>query len=263
MKKILAALFTAALLASSASAGYISLTSTTNVRVEKGKLLFDLKSINRGDESAFNVRAELRLAGKSYLANKVQELPINHVYNAKLSLPLAYTTPGTYPLVLVLHYTDANQYPFSALIVPTFTLGEEIPSPLFGQATSVTFAKEGKINFQLKNLGSRPVEAQTYLVYPRELNVAEEKLSLSIPAKGVSNGSFSLTNFSALNGSTYQLFIISEFNDEGRHFTSVTPATVRIVEQKSLFGISYPILFGLLALLIIFFVFSQFYNRQQ
>lgn len=245
-----------------ASASYISLNTTLTSKVEKNELKVMVSTINKGDESAYNVRAEIKMGGKEILSDKEPELPVNGIYRANFSVPLSLGKPGTYPLILIMHYTDANQYPFSALTVQTFAYGKEAPSPLFGQAKSTSFSKEGWLRLTLKNLGDREIKANTYLVAPRELTVEEEKLSLSISPKSEQSTRFRLKNFSALNGSTYQLFAVSEFEDQGLHHTSVAPGTVKIVAAQEIFGLSYTAIFIILGALLIIFVGSQFFRKK-
>lgn len=264
MKKILTLLFivhcslfiTAPVLAS-----YISLSTSLTSKVEGRALTVCVSTVNKGDEPACNVQAGLRVGGQELLLEKRTELPVNGSYQAQATLPLALKNPGTYPLLLVLHYTDANQYPFSALSAQTFSWQKEAAAPLFGQARPATFFKEGKLNFKLKNLGDQPVTAAVSLFAPGELTVTDAPATLTVPPKGKADGSFTITNFSALSGSTYQLFVIAEFDDHGLHYTAVLPGTVRIIEPKSYFGISQNVLIVILAALIVIFLGAQFIRR--
>ncbi len=247
----------------SAHASYISLNTSLSSKVEGRTLKVAAMSVNKGDEPAYNVRAEFKVGGKVILAEKRSELPVDASYQARASIPLSAAKPGSYPLILIMHYTDANQYPFSALSAQTFVLGKESPSPLFGQVKSTTFSKEGKLRFKLKNLGDKEIAARTYLVTPRELTANEQKLELAVGPKSEQSAGFSVKNFSALSGSTYQIFAVSEFEDGGTHYTSIAPGTIKIVEDKVFLGLNQNLLMIALAALVIIFVCAQFIKREK
>jgi len=243
-----------------AVASYISLNTTLRTKVVGQTLKITVNSVNKGDESAYNIRAEIRAGSKQWLLEKKAELPVNLCYQAEVNFPLSISKPGTYPLILTMHYTDANQYPFSALIAQTYIFLKESVSPIFGQVKSVSFFKEGNLGFKLKNLGDREIKAKTYLVAPRELTVEKNQLELVVGPKSEKNGSFTIKNFSALSGSTYQVFAVSEFEDKELHYTAIAPGTIKIVEDKLLFGLGQNFLLIILASLVAVFIFAQFYK---
>lgn len=250
------------LVATQANASYISLSTTLSSKVEGKNLKVMLSSTNQGDESAYNVQAEIKVKGQSLLAEKRPELTINTAYQAQFDVPLTHQLPGNYPLILILHYTDANQYPFSALSVQSYAFGREAPSPIYGQAKATAFAQEGELRFTLKNLGENEIGVKTYLVTPRELSLGQELVELVLAPKSEENASFKLKNFSALNGSSYQLYAVSEYESGGLHYTSVAPGTVKITAEESFLGISYLLIYLLLAFLIVAFVAAQFIKKK-
>ena len=261
MNKKLAGLLVLTLwLGNAALASYISLNTTLRSKAENNNLKVSVAVTNKGDESAFNVQAEFTVNGKNILASKMAELPVGGNYKVEENFKLSLAKPGTYPLTLVMHYTDANQYPFSALTGQTFAYKTEAVSPIFGQLKSTSFSKEGQLKLVLKNSGDAEIKTNTYLVAPRELTVAEKALSLAIAPKAEQSGSFAVKKFSALSGSTYQVFAISEFEDQGLHYTSISPGTIKIVERQEIFGLSYTTLFIILAMLIIIFIGAQFFK---
>jgi hypothetical protein len=250
------------LLAVQAQASYISLNTALSSKVQGKNLRVMVSTTNRGDESAYSVRAEIRVAGKELLAEKRPELPVNSSYQAEFSVPLAHQLPGSYPLLLILHYADANGYPFSALSVQSYTFGREAPSPVFGQAKATAFAKEGELRFTLKNMGDTELKATTRLVLPQELSVGQEQVELVLSAKSEGSAGFKLKNFSALNGSTYQLFAVTEYESGGLHYTSVAPGTVKITADESFLGLSYNLIYFLLAALVLAFIAAQFIKKK-
>ena len=69
--------------------------------------------------------------------------------------------------------------------------------------------------------------------------------------------SFGVKNFSALSGSTYQVFAISEYEKDGFHLTSITPGFIRIAQSRTVLGIDYIYLAGILAVLVVVFAVIQ------
>jgi hypothetical protein len=262
MIKKLAIIITGLVLGSLAcSASYISLNTTLRSKVEGNNLKVLVQVVNKGDESAFAVQAEFRVGGKTILAEKTTELPVNGTYQAAASIPLSLKTPGNYPLILVMHYADANQYPFSALTAHAFVYRQEGVPPLFGQVKPASFAKEGSVDFVLKNSGDREIRAVTRLVVPRELSIENEQEPLTLPPRSQKSASFRLSNFSALAGSTYQLFAVTEFTDGGLHYTSLAPGTVKITADRAFFGLNQDLLVIILIVLVALFVGAQFIKR--
>jgi hypothetical protein len=239
-------------------ASYISLNTTVSTKVEQEVLKVSVKVINQGDESAHNVQAEVRIDGKANFGKKQAELGINQTYVADLTFDLDLETSGLYPLVLIMHYTDANNYPFSALTAQTFTYGsQEIPSEIFGKLSAKNFWKRGKVKLTLKNLSESEINAKAYLVSPREITVEDELVNISLPPKGSKSLSFSVNNFSALSGSSYQVYAVAEYEKDGIHQASMIPAVIKIIEKN--FFVDYKMhIIIFVSLLIIVFLLFQF-----
>ncbi len=240
-------------------ASYISLNTSLGTKVTERELDVYVSVVNKGDEPAHNVQAEIRLGGKQYYAKKVQQLGIDQKYQVMRDLPLKVQRPGNYPLILAMHYTDANQYPFSALTGKTFAYRNvDRPSEIFGRMGTARFWKEGRIELTLRNSGDTELEVFTYLETPRELSVTSPKQAAVIPAKADKTLVFGLKNFSALTGSNYQIFAVTEYDKDGIHQTSITPGMIRIEEEKALMGVGYNYLVFALIVLVLAFIFYQF-----
>lgn len=239
------------------SASYISLRTTVDTKVDKNILKVLVSAVNKGDESAYNVQAELRVADKKVLAQKRQELRVDATYKAIAEFKLDLKRPGQYPLIVVLHYTDANQYPFSALSVPTFIYKEERAGELFSQLSSAKFTQNGAVRLVLKNMGEAEVRAISRLVVPRELTAEKSRAEALLSPRSKKRLYFEVENFSALAGSSYQVFALTEYEKEGIHYTVVSPGTVSIVE-KNFFRDYQFYIFGLIIILLAIFIFLQF-----
>jgi hypothetical protein len=195
------------------------------------------------------------------LGSKSNAIPVKGTYSADFHVSLDLKAAGVYPLALILHYTDANQYPFSALTIQPFVFGKEDVSPVFGQAKAATFSRAGKFRLNLKNLSDREVRTATRLIVPRELTVTEDVKALTLEPKGETRASFAVRNFTALVGSSYQVYAVSEFDANGLHYTSIVPGTITIAESSAMFGtkrVTLIVILAVLVVLVVLFVGAQF-----
>ncbi len=261
MKKYLIFLFLI-IFAASTFASYISLNTTLVSKANDNQLRALVSSTNKGDESAHSVQAVLQTDGRTLRGEKITELPVGANYQAAFTIPLAKKLPGVYPLVLTMHYADANQYPFSALTAQTYTYkAEPPPAEIFGRIKGATFWKTGVITLTIKNMSDQELMVTAGLATPRELIAELGSRAVTIAPRAERHLDFKLENFSALSGSTYQLFAVLQFEKDGLHQTTIVTGLAKIVENRSLFGLDYPylviILVGLVLIVVLFQIFKK------
>jgi len=250
------------LTAESSPAGYISIETTLSLNVKGKTLEVMVYSTNKGDESAYNVQAEISAMGSNIFSRRLSELKVNEGYKVSQKLPITLDKHGTYPVILTLHYTDANQYPFSAITCQTFTYSEELLPMLVGDMESISISDKGKIRLTLKNLTDKRINGRTYLVTPKELTVSQELRQININPKAMQSLGFTIKNLSALHGSTYTVYAISEVEDRHIHYTSLSSGAVKIVHPKRVFGLSYIVIITLLVITCLIFLYLQFLRRR-
>lgn len=238
-----------------ASARYISLQTEVRPILTKQKLNLAVTSVNKGDESAYNVWGELRFLNRRYPLRKQAVVEPLAKYEAKqmVALPAAFDNE---PLLLTIHYQDANQYPFSALSGIVVGGGKKSP-PLLGAIRPVSFASAGELSIALKNQLDRSLEVKLELFLPAELTGGFRPASINLPAKAVQKIKVKLTNFSALPGSSYQLFAIARTAGQ----TIIIPGTVRIEASGAILGLDRGWLIVILVGLGAFFLAAQIYKR--
>jgi hypothetical protein len=245
--------------AQSSLASRITMNTTVNAIVENGKLEISIATTNKGDESAFSTQAEVKVLGKTILLEKLNELIVDGTYQAKASIPLTGIIPGEYPVVTTIHYADANQYPFSAINCQKFsykTQGQ--PAILFGTLRRVTLWEEGDTTLALKNLDANPIDFSLRVAAPNELTIVDLPAKNNIKAKSGIDLPIKIKKFSALSGSSYQIFGIVEFTKDGIHQTSIIPGMAEVLENKTILGIDQKFIYLILAVLILAFIGSQF-----
>ncbi|NQT30250.1 MAG: hypothetical protein HQ596_06735 [Candidatus Saganbacteria bacterium] len=229
MKKLFTSSLFLFICASAAFASFISLETAVTSKVSGNTIEVILEATNAGDEAAYNVFAEVNLAGKRVLFRKIPELDRGAVYRASKKIRLDIERPGSYPLVVKMHYSDANQYPFSALLAQTFNYKVlEVAPELFGKLKSLAFFKKGTLAAHLKNLGGTDLQVSSRIFVPNELT-ADKPLHESIISKyETARINFPVENFSALNGSNYQVYCVSQYEKDGIHATQIIPGHVLI-----------------------------------
>jgi|SRR3989339_1064244 len=263
MKKLLF-LFSILILILSASvafASFISLKTAFSVKSTDNALKVDLSSTNKGDESAFNVQAEIKIGSKYLIAEKKPELKVGEKYSFFEVILLPETKPGSYPAVLTLHYTDASAYPFSAVSCQTYSVKGANPSKLTLQAKNTAISKKGKLKLLIKNPENHAIKGVVSLATPKEILTGNNPRDCSIKARSQTGTFIEISNLSALAGSTYNLFWIFEYDDNGKHFSIIRPVTVKINANDGFFGIGNIFLLIVLIGLITLFLYNQFYRK--
>ena len=264
MKKIFIFFALLIYLAGAAQASYISLQTSVSTRLARNTLYVTVSAVNKGDEKAYNLQAEIKVGDQKVLAEKWDELGIDETYRETATFRLNFEKPGEYPLFVTVHYADANLYPFSALTCQTFLSGaESLPSEIFGKVWSSPFFKKGKAKVTLKNLSDAEISVLTSLFVPRELTAQGTPRKISLAPKAEKAIDFAIENFSALSGSSYQVFAVSVYEREGRHFSSIIPGTIKIEETKNVLGMNYVPVVLILIILIAIFVTAQFLGKKK
>jgi hypothetical protein len=211
----------------SVSASYISIQ--TNVEYELDNV--EVSVSNLGDEPAKDVQISAELSGQKKTGNLNKKVGINETVNNTFQFEIDGMN-GQYPLIVTTEYSDMNSYPFSSTTVSLFSVGETAGSDIFGKIDPVELKENVDLEIVLKNLGNEDREVDLKFVVPKELTLekTEGKLMLEAGKEGELN--LNLERFSALPGSTYLVYSIAEYDQGGIHFTSITSATVRVVENK-------------------------------
>lgn len=245
-----------------ALAGVISISAAVSTKVEGESLLVTVTVENRGDESAYNAQAEFSVLGQRIQTEKVEQLPVGKPVTFAKEIPLNIGTPGLYPLMTTVFYTDANQYPFSALAPHVFAHGVQGgPADLAGKMDALTLSTRGKLRVTLRNLTGSDVTATVRLVVPRDLAVREEQQEVAVPARAEQALRFAIENFSARGGSAYPVTAVAEYEKDGVHQTALVSGLVKIIERPRVMGLNYSVLAGVLVLLVAAFIAFQKFKK--
>lgn len=194
---------------------------------------------NKGDETANAVAPQLEIGSfiwegdpRVLPQNKRETWQIDALIDpAKLQctgadrcagLPLP--SAGNFPLLITRHYQDVNGYRFSAADVRNIVLGMPPDSkqqvPILNPAIDGKLGVEGDgTSFTFKaNLLNSSTQAKRIAVSfftSRELRVLTPPQVVDIPPSGLVDVSGKVENFSGLIGSTYAVFIVTQWEENG------------------------------------------------
>jgi hypothetical protein len=263
MKKTAAVMLVALLIVFSAYpviAGYIRLDTEVTSVVEKKWLKVSIALKNSGNEPAYNLQGEIETGNIRMPITKKEELAVNESYRVESLLVLDLEKPGSYPLTVTVYYTDSNRHPFSSVTCTTFTYQKD-PLPLiFGLLEPVTFSRKADITLTLKNLDETGLRTSTRLVVPREVTTEGEAKECLVPPRSETSLLFHVKNFSALAGSTYPVFCVTEFERGDEHHTAISRGSI-FISEWDFFEEYRNYLVALIIILLVFFIVLQFGKR--
>ncbi|HTY12849.1 MAG TPA: hypothetical protein VMD02_01530 [Candidatus Omnitrophota bacterium] len=242
-------------------AGRISLVTTVTSEVAGATLNVSLSVINSGDEAARRFSPHINAAGRTVSADRANALSPGATYRTALKFDLKSIKPGIYPLLIVLNYEDANQHPFSALVAQTYKYGATLLPLTSCEITPVRLSGTARTEVKVMNGGGKGLAGSVKLFLPNELKADPNGIKMDLLGGSEKNFSFTLRNLSALNGSSYQIFAIIEYDLNDFHQTVITPGTVSVTAPGSLLDISTFQLLYIFITLIVILIAVQFVPR--
>lgn len=203
-----------------AEAGTISISSSIRQTLDDRGLGLTIKVSNSGDEAAKDVQVHVELQDATWSGPKWDILKTGEEKTHTVILDSLPAAPGAYPVFVTIDFSDLNMYPFTALDVVVIRTGQDTARPeIFAKAAPVQVGGKGRVRFTLKNLDSVAKRVRVTVFGPRELSFSTESLFLDLPADAELSESLRVSNFSAQPGAGYPLFLIYEYDQDGRHFT--------------------------------------------
>jgi len=167
--------------AHAASASFIRLDTSVATDIDKNSLGLKISVSNKGDEPAHAVQAEIVIGQEIYFSHKQPTLEVARTIHFDQLYPAKIEKQGVYPVVVIIHYSDANGYPFSALLCRTFSHNQNAPvAEIFGEMAPVNLSKKGKDkNSPLKNnRKNQKSRRQRRLLHPKNLKSARKNNKL-------------------------------------------------------------------------------------
>jgi hypothetical protein len=144
-------------------------------------------------------------------------------------------------------------YPFSAPATSFFTHGQDAVPELLGMIESSHVGRSGHLNLKLKNPSEQAKEVHIRLFLPQELSVENPTPTIYLSPHQETSLRFPVRNFSALEGSTYAVFAVLEYDQGGLHYSTLAPGTITIGSSN---GLGNDWLYGIpILILLAWFVF--------
>ncbi len=242
------------------SASFISMqTEVTDLVLEDGAGQSTVRLQNLGDEAAFDVSLSFSLpegflAEDIYVGRLAPNAPVEAQFTITAQGDLM---EGAYPAVLVVKYSDANSYPFSALTPFTIIYGRRTSSNVFGTIQELTLfgSKKEDLALHVRNPDDRSHELLIRLHLPRELTAEETSKTLTIAPAEERTIAFRVSSFSALPGSTYGVFATIQYSDGEAARSTTARGTIKVERDKPFFT-QRRLSAALIALILLYIVYQ-------
>ncbi len=238
--KLLAFLAAVFLLIPYSSASYITINSQlTDVFANENSAAVQSTVSNAGDESAFSVQTSFKTPnGIIFPTLYENKLDAGAQADSFFSVNISDISPGKYPIVTIVEYSDANNYPFSAISPMFLTYKQRTSSDVNGAIDDVQIPKGGKSEAKLKiaNSGSDEINAKITIFLPKELFASSYTENVKLRPGEQKTIGVSLSSLSALAGSTYTLLASVEYENSGLHYSSFARGLASISKNEGVFS---------------------------
>jgi hypothetical protein len=227
-----------------AVAGTISISVEVRPTLRPGALAVALTVANSGDEAAASVLPSVQFGGKEVRGTGQESLAPGSRMDTVIDVPFV-ATPGQWPLVTTVDYSDPNGYPFQALQVALIAAGEATPSlVVLTQLDTSPVRESAPIRARVKSLSDAPRQAKVRFIMPRGLEVAPPTHSLTLTPWADAVADARAINRGALPGSRYPVFATIEYDDAGVHHAALARGAIEIREAQATRG-WYPLALAL------------------
>ncbi|MBW2428469.1 MAG: hypothetical protein JRF56_05875 [Deltaproteobacteria bacterium] len=237
-------------------ARYITIGTKIEAELNQEKLIVIAEITNNGDEPAYSLVCSVTIGETSLRGNTKQILQIKESYINKFDLKNPFDKAGNYPVIVRTDFTDANQYPLSAISVTHVHYLETVSPKVFGKIDSLEMAQKGQVRLKLKNLEGKEKKLSVGLIVPNEISTSKPVIRIKLDPNGEQDLDFAVSNFSAIVGSNYSIFALIEYVHNDKHYSISIPGSIKIVEKQKLTSSQVYIIIGIpLVLLLLFFLF--------
>lgn len=215
---------------------------------------------NDGDEEAHHVQLVSTFLDEKYESEIKDKLEPEESFSTILRVNLSNKIAGNYPLLTTVHYEDANGYPFSALLASLVKTKKPSRSGIALEAESAEITDKSKIKVTVKNLGAKSKDINLFLFISDEFVVKDNTRSITVGSKQSENVVFEVENLGARINSKYTFYVIAEYDEAGKHHSSLAPNTIEVKAKRTLFDTK--IILIVLALIVIIIIAMQFRKRK-
>ena len=247
-------------------ASYITMATGFSITVSPAGLELDVTSVNRGDEPAYGVQFEVQAGDKQFTSAQVTRLAVDEKTAERFPIGDAFDLPGHYPIVIKTHYKDGNAYPFSALTVGFYDHQEPVVSKILMRTQNAAIPSNGSgtVSVLVRNTDSVPRDLDIVLHLPNELVAVTERQSLQLAPGSEETLNYEVSNFSALENSSYSIVLIAQYEDEERHYSTSGAAVARITAPAAMtHGSIWALVAGAAAVVVLALLIAILLRRRQ
>jgi len=243
-------------LASSVSASYITMQTTMEINSTAGTI----NVTNNGDESAYRVQIISELLDNEYKSEIKGELKVGESFSAKI--PIDLSKDGMYPLLVTIHYQDANGFLFSALVSRLVEKNVQGRSEITVELNDAEIEESVKVPVKITNFGEEKKEVSISLFMSGEFTVKDNNQSVSVGPKSHEEVFFKVENFAARSGSTYAFYAITEYDLQDGHYSAIDAGGMRVVEKQPTKLFDKKVIMIALAVIVLIFIILQFKRKK-
>jgi hypothetical protein len=210
-------------------AGTISMSSSLTMKNVDGRIGLEVLVKNDGNESARTVQIHLELIGEKLDGPRWETMGPSEKNSTIFFFEKMPAMSGTYPVFITIEFADMNMYPFTALNVGAVSVGEKGgQAQLFAKSEPISISKSGALAMSVKNLDDKKKNVTARVLGPREVDVKPILFDLELEPHATVDRTLEVSNFSALSGAGYPIFVIFEYEMGGAHYTHplVTRVTI-------------------------------------
>ena len=197
--------------------------------------------VNRGDEPAQNVSAEVAFLDRLYNSPSRGRLGPGEWLRATFPIAKRELT-GTYPAVVTVYFEDLNAYPFSSVTVHPVAFGAARVPRIFGTLEGGRLRKKKDLKLRIRNHSASQIDLRCRVMVAREMLADNPERELVLPANGLLTLEVPLENFSVLPGSTYPVYVLLEYDENGEHFCAIASASVNVERALPLMSVGFWVL---------------------
>ncbi|MEW5735527.1 MAG: hypothetical protein AB1921_11765, partial [Thermodesulfobacteriota bacterium] len=194
-----------------ARADVVVLQTSVTVTAGAGELTATAQVANVGDAAAFDLIARMALLDLRLASPEQKELGVQKSFSFLLHQEVPDLPRGSFPLVLLMEYTDETGYPLSALHCGAFDTPGARPARIEVQCEKAELADNAAITASVQNDSDRALDITSTLYLPREI-LSKERRNVFLVKPGERRSvTFDLKNLTALPGSEHSVFVAFEY----------------------------------------------------
>ena len=260
---ILTMLFAILMASPNSLASFITIHSDISTKVETKKIIVTIKIHNNGNKSAYNMNLDAVFKNQKISFLIAEELKPGKMSEQKIVLPFKEEFLRII-IPLTINYQDVEKRAFSILSYADAKNSMLKKPTIYSKIPSFSIAEEKNIPLIIKSLDEIEHQITARIIIPKEFSISPMLQKVSIPSKGVVRLPFKINNFSAIPRSNYFILgIISEKREHNMLYEDIVPGRINVISHQNIFNLfTRKELNIILGLLILLYLFSQFFTKQ-